>query len=111
MVTFSTEGEHPNLHLHIHDHEEDVDTILAAHPPLFKDSCPPWQALDGKGGAGGMNFTPGAPSRAYVCADRGHTRDKPPTIYRVLREDVATERWSWHSSIALHGLFEYTPSY
>ncbi|GAA0147465.1 hypothetical protein LIER_07154 [Lithospermum erythrorhizon] len=58
-----------------------------------------------------MNWTPGAPSRAYILAGRGHTRDKPPKIYRVLREDVATERWSWNSLIALHGLLEYTLGY
>ncbi|GAA0139193.1 hypothetical protein LIER_00791 [Lithospermum erythrorhizon] len=61
LVTFSIEGGHLNLHLRIHDHEEDEDTILAAHPPLFKGSCPPWEALDGKGAAGDMNWTPGHP--------------------------------------------------
>ncbi|GAA0140046.1 hypothetical protein LIER_35180 [Lithospermum erythrorhizon] len=58
-----------------------------------------------------MSWTLGEPSRSYVLAGRGHTRDKPPRIYRVLREDVVAERWSWHSSIALHGLFEYTLGY
>ncbi|GAA0163286.1 hypothetical protein LIER_19186 [Lithospermum erythrorhizon] len=110
MVTFSTEGEHPNLHLHIHDHEEDEDTILAAHSPLYKGSFPPWGALDGKDVGGSVSWTPGDPSRAYVLASRGHTKDKPPRIYRILREDVAIGCWSWHSSIALHGLFEYTPA-
>ncbi|GAA0169931.1 hypothetical protein LIER_24309 [Lithospermum erythrorhizon] len=90
MLTFSIEGEHPNLHLRIHDHKEDEDTILDAHPSLFKGSCPLWEAFDGKGAGGDMNWTHGAPFRAYFLAGRGHTRDKPPRIYRVLREDVAT---------------------
>ncbi|GAA0150363.1 hypothetical protein LIER_09320 [Lithospermum erythrorhizon] len=90
---------------------EDEDTILAVHPPLQKGCCPPWEALNGKAACGNMSWTPGEPSCAYVLAGRGHTRDEPPKIYRVLREYVATGRWSWHSSIALHRLFEYTPGY
>ncbi|GAA0185106.1 hypothetical protein LIER_32394 [Lithospermum erythrorhizon] len=86
MVTFSTEGEHLNLHLRIHDHEEVEDTILAAHPPLHRGCFPPWGALDGKNAGGNMNWTPGEPSCAYW-------------------------RWSWHSFISLNGLFEYIPGY
>ncbi|GAA0155690.1 hypothetical protein LIER_13363 [Lithospermum erythrorhizon] len=111
MVSFSTEGEHHNLHLHIHDHEEDKDTLLAAHPPLYRGCCPPWEALSGKDAGGDMSWTPGEPSRQSVLAGRGHSRDEPLKIYRILREDVAIGHWAWHSSIALHGLFEYTPGY
>ncbi|GAA0176058.1 hypothetical protein LIER_29118 [Lithospermum erythrorhizon] len=91
--------------------EDDEDTVFAAHPSLCKGSCSHWEALDVKAGGGSINWILGAPSRAYVLTGRGHTRDKPPKIYRVLREDVATGRWSWLSSIALHGLFEYIPGY
>ncbi|GAA0175467.1 hypothetical protein LIER_28634 [Lithospermum erythrorhizon] len=63
MVTFSTKGEYPNLHLCIHDHEEDEDTIYTTHPLLFKGSFPSWEALDGKGAGGDMNWTPGATYR------------------------------------------------
>ncbi|GAA0155882.1 hypothetical protein LIER_13505 [Lithospermum erythrorhizon] len=77
MVSFFTEEEHPSLHLCIHDQEDDEDTIMAVHPPLYKGSWSPWEALDAKTDGG----------------------------------DVATKKWSWHSWIALHGLFEYTPGY
>ncbi|GAA0153221.1 hypothetical protein LIER_11516 [Lithospermum erythrorhizon] len=92
MASFSTEGEHPNLHLRTHEHEEDEDTYLVAHPPLHKGFAAPWEALTSRDARGDMSWTPGESSRHCVLVGRGHSRDEPPRIYHILREDVATRR-------------------
>ncbi|GAA0147263.1 hypothetical protein LIER_07005 [Lithospermum erythrorhizon] len=106
MVSFSTEGEHPNLHLRIHDHEEDENTFLAAHPFLHRGCCPSWEALSSKDAGGDMSWTSGEPSLQSVLAGRGHSRDEPPKIYHVLREDVATGRWAVRVYSGLLGMAE-----
>ncbi|GAA0173176.1 hypothetical protein LIER_26847 [Lithospermum erythrorhizon] len=61
---------------------------------------------DGRTGSSSLPCFPRGP-----IISQGHSRDEALKVYRILREDVSTMNWAWHSSIALDGLFEYTPGY